>query len=727
MKRFLFTCVFIICAQVHNQAYSQNIGINAAGSLPNNSAGLDVDFNNKGLLIPRIALTSALDATTIATPAISLLIYNTATAGVSPNNVIPGYYYWNGTKWEKLATDATIGTNWTTTGNSGTIAGINFIGTIDDVDLILKRNNLIAGKISIDNTSLGLNSLNPITTGSNNIAFGKMTLSNNTSGSLNTAIGVGGLYSNTIGNANTSLGVEALYSNKTGVGNSAFGYGSLFSNTSGTENTAFGNLTLHFNKTGILNTAIGFEALAFDTSGSNNIAIGHLAGVTGVAPVYLNANRSGNYNIFIGDNTGPSTPTQINNSIAIGKNATVATSNSMVLGGLGIDAVNVGIGTTSPIFKLDVNGNGRFTSTLRVGSYTLPSSDGMSNQVLKTNGSGTLSWSNDNSNSGTVTSVALSMPSIFTVSGSPITTSGTITSTLANQSANTIFAGPASGLASTPTFRALVANDIPLLSGYIQNTAVGNNFTTGQAASIDITGNAEISGTLEVNGNVGIGTTSATRKLTISGSEATAHGFNACMSLSNTAAGGSDWFLRSGATGTATPVGGFSIADNAGYRFVIDNTGNVGIGSTAPSQKLHVVGNGLFTGTVTASCGTLVCSDKRYKKDITPLKNSLTKIKSLNGYTYKFKTTEFPELNFNSEEQIGFIAQELETLFPQMVHTDENGYKTVDYSKMTPVLVEAIKEQQKQLDDQKTELNQLKQQLELLLKKIEGSVLFSEK
>ena len=63
--------------------------------------------------------------------------------------------------------------------------------------------------------------------------------------------------------------------------------------------------------------------------------------------------------------------------------------------------------------------------------------------------------------SGTVTSVGLSLPSIFTVTVSPITTSGTLTAVLNTESANTIFAGPASGAAAIPTFRALVSADIP--------------------------------------------------------------------------------------------------------------------------------------------------------------------------------------------------------------------------------------------------------------------------
>ena len=70
---------------------------------PNASAKLEVYATNKGFLPPRIALTATTDATTIASPVAGLLIYNTATAGAAPNNVVPGYYYWNGTAWIQIA------------------------------------------------------------------------------------------------------------------------------------------------------------------------------------------------------------------------------------------------------------------------------------------------------------------------------------------------------------------------------------------------------------------------------------------------------------------------------------------------------------------------------------------------------------------------------------------------------------------------------------------------
>lgn len=97
MKTSKIICFFTMSFFFFGENFSQNIGINTTGTPANSSAGLDVDFTNKGVLIPRVALTSSTDATTIPSPATSLLIYNTATAGTSPNNVSPGYYYNRGT------------------------------------------------------------------------------------------------------------------------------------------------------------------------------------------------------------------------------------------------------------------------------------------------------------------------------------------------------------------------------------------------------------------------------------------------------------------------------------------------------------------------------------------------------------------------------------------------------------------------------------------------------
>lgn len=69
----------------------------------------------------------------------------------------------------------------------------------------------------------------------------------------------------------------------------------------------------------------------------------------------------------------------------------------------------------------------------------------------------------------------------------------------------------------------------------------------------------------------------------------------------------------------------------------------------------------------------------------------------INAVHYNWKTEEFPNMNFNDKLQTGFIAQDLEKIFPEMVFTDDAGYKSIDYSRLTPLLVETIKEQQKQI------------------------------
>jgi hypothetical protein len=79
-----------------------NAQIGIGTTSPAASAQLDVTSTTKGVLIPRLALGSITSASPVTSPTTSLLVYNTATAGTFPNNVTPGYYYWNGTTWQRL-------------------------------------------------------------------------------------------------------------------------------------------------------------------------------------------------------------------------------------------------------------------------------------------------------------------------------------------------------------------------------------------------------------------------------------------------------------------------------------------------------------------------------------------------------------------------------------------------------------------------------------------------
>jgi hypothetical protein len=145
-------------------------------------------------------------------------------------------------------------------------------------------------------------------------------------------------------------------------------------------------------------------------------------------------------------------------------------------------------------------------------------------------------------------------------------------------------------------------------------------------------------------------------------------------------------------------------------RMRLDNAGNLGIGNTAPGFMLHVGSATVATGTSVArfqnaggTCtvtpnvaGGVTCtSDIRFKKNITDVDNvsildllSQVDIKSYNMLA---------DSN-NSQKQIGFIAQNLETVFPSTVITDNEGNKSVSYSAMTPILTAAVKELNIKLD-----------------------------
>ena len=131
----------------------------------------------------------------------------------------------------------------------------------------------------------------------------------------------------------------------------------------------------------------------------------------------------------------------------------------------------------------------------------------------------------------------------------------------------------------------------------------------------------------------------------------------------------------------------------------------VGINCSAPnnSYALQVVGNVGVVGQISASSATIngtvnSCSDARYKKDVEVIDNSLTRLLQLRGVYYNWRQEDFPEKVFSDNRQLGFIAQELEPLFPELVHTDEEGFKSVDYSSLTPILVEALKSQQTEIE-----------------------------
>lgn len=197
---------------------------------------------------------------------------------------------------------------------------------------------------------------------------------------------------------------------------------------------------------------------------------------------------------------------------------------------------------------------------------------------------------------------------------------------------------------------------------------------------------------IKQDGKIGMGTTAPARNLEIENS-----GSYVGLKIDNSDAS-SAWSILEKDNNMFT-----IFQDVAGYhRLSIDSTGNVGIGTTSPSYKLHVYGR-IKTSGITES------SDERLKKDIQSLENSLDKILQLRGVTYKWKNNKIS--NQGDRTQIGFIAQELEEIIPELVDDDENGFKSIQYSHLVPLLVESIQDLVVKLNQKETDLEDLKTEI----------------
>jgi len=148
------------------------------------------------------------------------------------------------------------------------------------------------------------------------------------------------------------------------------------------------------------------------------------------------------------------------------------------------------------------------------------------------------------------------------------------------------------------------------------------------------------------------------------------------------------------------------------------STGNLGVGDASPDAKLDVDaasgdllilaqsgtqrllvdidGNMSVTGKVNSN-GIEESSDIRFKTNIMEMSSCLDNVLKLRGVTYNWRVDEFPERAFGERTEIGLIAQEVEKVFPELVSIDANGYRSVQYSHMVPVLLEAIKDQQEMI------------------------------
>ncbi|NHM07317.1 hypothetical protein G4D82_08805 [Flavobacterium sp. CYK-4] len=548
MKLNCQNCLFglLLCFSFLSHA---QVGINTT----NPQAQLDVAASNSsapsntdGFLVPRIDNFPATNPTATQQ---GLLVYLTTTVGLNT----PGFYYWdnNSTVWKSMGV-ASGSNEWKTTGNTGAVSGINFIGTTDNNALDIRTNNLIKvritekGQIEVLNTGnsvfIGeLAGANDDISGNQNVFVGQQAGQFNSSGEANTFTGALAGRSNTTGNLNTAYGAAALDNNTTGSSNVAIGRSALSANSSGDNNVAVGESALSYKVLGSGNVALGSATMASATNASGNIAIGSEAGYS---------NLTGNKNIFLGYQAGYNETGS--DKLYIDNSSTVS---PLIYGDFATDV-------------LKING------TLNVNSaYNLPITAGAANQVLQTDGAGNTGWIDQPTLTETDPQVSVATTNYIPKWDGTTLVDGQIFDNGTNVGVGT----------SSPTSKVHVVGSIKVDAGKIPFVNTGNSVFIGD--------NAGFNDDLTNNVNTFVGTNAGRNNTTGSGNVALGLGASQASTLGqqNVALGSNS--LKNNLTGNFNTVVGSFAGESAtgnsnlflGYatgQFATGNS-NVFIGNSA--------------------------------------------------------------------------------------------------------------------------------------------------
>jgi hypothetical protein len=588
-----------------------------------------------------------------------------------------GFYYYNSGSWIWLQNASGAGSGWSTTGNAGTDTSVNFIGTTDNKSLLFKVNNTQAGLInpnSLGDVSFGFESLakhkNAL---GGNVSLGTRAMFNDTSGSYNVAIGNSALFHNTNKEDNVAIGSGAMFNNGLGLSNT--------DPTKGSANTAIGAAALQNNRRGSGAVAIGSYTAFNDTAANGIIAIGRAA---------LYNNKYQGLNEVTGSIYGGLVGI---NNLAIGDSA-LFNNGSGAVSTTATASNNVAIGKKSLFF----NTTGSFNNA-----------NGLWALIRNTTGSYNVAYGSlagyDNQTGGGNTSIG---------SFAALKSEGSLNTAIGYNALQAYRIGDRNTALGSS---ALSANGSTSFNGS-GNVAIGYRAGYDQAVSDKLfiensdanKDNALIYGDFAADSLVLNAKTINKFSLNVRGNNALELGYGAAGK--QTDAGKICYGCFGDPAHWLGIVGGGTVAGAGNDRVIkLWTEGGLRIrGNSNPdADNFYTLGTSAQRwAAVWAVNGAIQTSDANLKTNITTSPYGLQQVLQMKPVQYNWKTN--PSTNL----QIGFLAQDIKEIIPEVVVTPANGDPMgMKYSELIPVLVKAIQEQQKQIDELKKENADIKNKLRM--------------
>ncbi len=546
-------------------------------------------------------------------------------------------------------------------GNNNTLGANNaFVGhnaghnnTIGLRNTCLGDSAGFSNKIESDNTFIGFNSGYNTISGPGNTFVGVNTGFHNTTGEGNIFMGVETGYNNTTGDYNTFVGNLTGRQNTTGRGNCFYGKHAGYSNTTGIGNVFVGSHSGVQNTTTNVNIFLG-NYTGVDNTGDTNIFIGSEAGLIneGTGNIFLGnfvgmEHTNGDNNTYIG-HRAQNLASDFTNTTAIGANTIVTADNTMILGDIN---VNVGIGlsgvTPAPQNTLEINARD-------INGNVVSDASGLRFRQLTSS-------------------------SPFTIPAPP----GVLS---VNADGDVIYVDAADGGAGDDDWDR-VGEDI--FTG-----------TTGLNIPTLATGNVVIGAQTPFTINDPYPLVSP--KLSILQTLQDINEHTVAVSIENQDTGCIGLVCRvtnpMGSINTAAYFEAIEGTDEYYAIIVPPNGGYTGLGTVAPEYLLDVSGPIRVEAMV-------YYSDSIYKINTDSIENPVDKINQLNGIYFEWDTLNNPEMNFETDRQIGFIGQDVYPVIPEAVEIDDLGLYNIKYSSIIPVLVEAFKKQQSIIESYEAKFN----------------------